>query len=201
MKDIQGSSIHKNNKPRQVPGGPYIVRILHTIAILIDPKVRRSKRRYSPIAYGEVGAISDFCKKYSYKKVLLVGSNPSEQSPDNSAFHPDTKSRQFVDKWFEGEGWTVAYENLVDFKAEKNKQISTSQIKENLDWIVENMNAYNKLGYKIVACGKIAAKGLTMAGVSHFEMPHPSGLCRFWNDKQVAEEKIWEMKSWLLQEK
>lgn len=197
MKDIQDSNTSRNSRPRQIPGGPYLMRMLHTFAVLVDPKIRRSSR-YGPISYGSIGQISDFSKKWSYRKVLLVGSNPSNKSPDNTAFHPDTKSRQFVDKWFEGEAWTVAYENLVDFKTKKNKQLSNAQIKENLEWIVENMAKYNKLGYKIVACGKIAAKGLKMADVDYFEMPHPSGLCRFWNDKQAGDAKIAEMKEWIL---
>lgn len=196
MKDTLDSDISRTMRPRQVPGGPYLCWFLHTIADLGLLDVRRQKTRLGIIC---VDGMSDFCKKYSRKKVLLVGSNPSSKSPDETPFHPDTKSRQFVDRWFEGEGWTVAYENLVDFKTKNNKPLSAKQIKDNLDWIVKNMTAYkDDHGYKIVACGKIAAKGLTMAGIEHFEMPHPSGLCRFWNDKEAGEAKIKEMKDWIL---
>jgi hypothetical protein len=134
--------------------------------------------------------------KYSKKSVVLVGSNPSSKSPDTSAFHIDTKSRKSVDKWFD-DSWCMTYENLVDFKTAKNKQLSNSQIRENLDHIFANMATYREYGYKIVACGKIASRGLEMAGVEHFEMPHPSGLCRFWNDKEAGEAKINAMKRWV----
>jgi len=197
MKDILVCDTHKN-KPRQVPGGPYLVRMLHTIAELgLLPGVRKAPK-YGPISVGGVGDISDFCKKYSCKNVLIVGSNPSNLSPDTTAFHPDTKSRQFVDKWFEGEGWTVVYENLVDIKIPGNKPLSVQMIKAHLPWICENIGAYNKMGYKIVACGKIAARGLRLAGATYFEMPHPSGMCRFWNDKEAGKVKVEEMKVWLL---
>lgn len=146
----------------------------------------------------ELTDISEYCERYSKKGVVLVGSNPSNKSPDCSAFHPDTKSRKFVDQWFD-ESWSVAYENLVDFKTENNKQLSKTQIKENLWDIQSKMDRYTVAGYRIVACGKIAAMGLNMAEVKHFEMPHPSGLCRFWNDKEAGDTKVKEMKKWVLQ--
>ena len=176
-------------RARQVPGGPHIMAIGHTLHRL------NLCQHFISIHNG----LSDYCIKFSYKKVLLVGSNPSEKSPTNEPFHKSTKSRQFVDKWFEGEGWTAAYENLVDFARIKNKRLSDKQIKSNLPWIDANINEYiRRYGYKVVACGKIAAKGLTLAKIEHFEMPHPSGLCRFWNDKEAGKAKIKEMKDWIL---
>ena len=50
---------------------------------------------------------------------------------------------------------------------------------------------------KIITVGKTAHEALELAGVDHFEMPHPSGLCRFWNDKEAAAAKIQEMLEWL----
>ncbi len=125
--------------------------------------------------------------------VTIVGSNPSGKSPDNSAFHPETKSRQFVDEWFEEGGYDIEYINLIDHKTENNKQLKKSDIE------VELTNIRRKLTNKrnFIACGKIAAMGLNMAGANYFEMPHPSGLCRFWNDKEAGEAKVTEMKEWL----
>lgn len=143
-----------------------------------------------------IGETSVFCERYSKKGVVLVGSNPSSKSPDDSAFHINTKSRKFVDKWFD-DSWCVAYDNLVNFKTEDNKQLSVSQIKKSLCDIESTMDNYIITGYKIVACGKTAALGLEMAGVEFFEMPHPSGLCRFWNDKEAGEAKVEEMKTWI----
>lgn len=171
------------NKSIEAPGSGHLRRFLLTL-IKLDI--------YS-FADGKFSRITEFCERYSKKAVVLVGSNPSGKSPDNSAFHPDTKSRKFVDKWFD-RSWCVAYENLVDFKTENNKQLSKTQIKENLWDIQSKMDAYTVAGYRIVACGKIAAMGLTMAEVKHFEMPHPSGLCRFWNDVEAGETKVEEMR-------
>jgi hypothetical protein len=39
--------------------------------------------------------------------------------------------------------------------------------------------------------------GLKLLNIDHFEIPHPSGLCRFWNDKTVSEAKIKEMLEWV----
>lgn len=135
--------------------------------------------------------------EYSRKfitRVTIVGSNPSQKSPDNSAFHPSTKSRQFVDKWFEGHNCIdIEYMNLINKKTDNNKQLTKSQIRVELEQIKKRFSFCDN----IVACGKVASMGLTMAGIEHFEMPHPSGLNHFWNDKDAAEKKIKEMKEWL----
>ena len=146
--------------------------------------------------YGGVGIMSAYCSERAKKCVVLVGSNPGKQSPDCSAFHPATKSRQFVDKWFEDTDYHIIYMNLVDYKTEGNKQLKKSDLcgekiySKFLRW-KENDGAH------IVACGKTATMGLTMGAVPHFEMPHPSGLCRFWNDKEAGEDKVKEMLAWL----
>lgn len=137
--------------------------------------------------------------KYNDKfctRVVLVGSNPSQKSPDNTPFHPSTKSRQFVDKWFEDiPKITVMYRNLVDEKTKNNKQLRKSDI--DIEDINYKFETFIKQNSKIIACGKVAAMGLTMAGIEHFEMPHPSGLCRFWNDKEAGEAKVKEMLEWI----
>lgn len=191
--DILDSSTFKS-KPRKVPGGPKLMRILEVLVRLdIIPNYPLKPKDIS------ISQISDFCKKFSYKKVLIVGSNPSQKSPDLSAFHESTKSRKTIDGWFGDDGWYVAYDNLVDFQTENNKPLSKAELDANMSWIEENMRQWKRLGYKIVACGKGASRGLKLAKVEHFEMPHPSGLCRFWNNKEKAQAKIEEMKAWILE--
>lgn len=140
---------------------------------------------------------SEYQDQYAPKWVTIVGSNPSNQSPDCSAFHPDTKSRKFVDKWFESYDYRFNYVNLVDEKTEGNKKLSRTKIKQNI-WRIK---ATLKEAPNMIACGKTAVLGLKMAGfeegVHFFEMPHPSGLCRFWNDKKAGEEKVKEMHEWI----
>ena len=128
-------------------------------------------------------------------EIVLVGSNPSQTSPDNSAFHPSTKSRKFIDRIFAGSGYNMTYMNLIDHKTDNNKPISKSEIKQNLDQIKNKFEP--KASTKIVALGKTASDGLSLAGVGHFALPHPSGLCRFWNDPVAAEVKIREMFIWI----
>lgn len=149
------------------------------------------------------GSLHMFANKYFPKrdeiiKIAFVGSNPGKASPDDSPFHNETKSYKFIeDRWLPHlpELRYVAYVNLVDHKTKDNKSLKISDIQNNLPNIKTKIK--NLAGYKLVACGKTAAKGLTLAGVSFFEMPHPSGLCRFWNDKEAGDKIIKEMVEWL----
>lgn len=140
--------------------------------------------------------LSKFCARHSRKMVVVVGSNPSKQSPDCTPFHKKTKSRQSVDKWLEGINCEIIYMNIVDYKTESNKPLRLSQIN-----VVETRNKFTKLTEyqycKIISCGDLADKALKAAKIVHFAMPHPSGLCRFWNDKEASEAKIKEMLLWL----
>lgn len=122
--------------------------------------------------------------------ILIVGSNPSQSSPDNSAFNKSTKSYKTIMSWFSDlNNIELNFANLVDEKTDNNKQLSKSKIRQNIDSIIQKTNGYNT----IIACGKVASMGLHMAEVDHFEMPHPSGLNRFWNSKEQSDLKIKEM--------
>lgn len=122
--------------------------------------------------------------------ILIVGSNPSQSSPDNSAFNKSTKSYKTIMSWFSDlNNIELNFANLVDEKTDNNKQLSKSKIRQNIDSIIQKTNGYNT----IIACGKVASMGLRMAEVDHFEMPHPSGLNRFWNSKEQSDLKIKEM--------
>jgi hypothetical protein len=127
--------------------------------------------------------------------IVLVGSNPSVQSPDLSAFHPDTKSRKFIDNIFKGTSFSIVYLNLVDIKINDNKPLNKSIIKSELENIKLKFQSYPDS--KIISFGNTASDGLELAGIEHFAMPHPSGLCRFWNDREAGITKINEMFRWL----
>jgi hypothetical protein len=141
----------------------------------------------------------DFAEKYGadYIDVIVVGSNPSTASFDNSAFAKGTKSRTTIDSWFEdGNNYRIQYTNVVDYKKVNNKALSKSEIIRNLPKIKQRFAARAK-GFKIVALGNTAQEALDLAGVEHYKMWHPSGLCRKWNDKEAGEAKIKEMLEWI----
>jgi hypothetical protein len=117
------------------------------------------------------------------------------QSPDLSAFHPDTKSRKFIDNIFKDTNFNIVYLNLIDIKINGNKPLSKSIIKLELENIKLKFQSYSYS--KIISFGKTASEGLQLAGIEHFAMPHPSGLCRFWNDDEASITKINEMFKWL----
>jgi hypothetical protein len=130
-----------------------------------------------------------------HTSIVLVGSNPGSQSPDLSAFHPSTKSRQFIDNIFKGSNYNITYLNLVDAKTPGNEPLSKSAIQSELENIKLKFQSYPNS--KIISFGKSASDGLTLAGIRHFAMPHPSGLCRFWNNRNDSIIKIDEMFEWI----
>lgn len=121
------------------------------------------------------------------KQLIIVGSNPSSASPDCSPFHPTTKSRQFIDKLFNGSDYELTYVNLVDYKTDGNKPLSNKVIKSQLVNIKQKFHGIQDS--KIIALGKTASYGLDLAGIEHFALPHPSGLCRFWNDRLLLRPR------------
>jgi len=147
-----------------------------------------------------VNEVNDYGTKYSkdYISIMFVGSNPSTASPDNSPFHKGTKSRQTIDGWFKGADFNYhcAFANIINYKKQDNKKLTKSEINKNLPKISKRFKnlGRNKL---LIAVGNDAQMTLQAAGVEHFKMPHPSGLNRFWNDKEAGEAKIQEMLEWL----
>jgi hypothetical protein len=129
------------------------------------------------------------------KQLIIVGSNPSSASPDCSPFHPTTKSRQFIDKLFKHSNYELTYVNLVDYKTDDNKPLSNKVIK--LELVNIKQKFHGIFDTKIITLGKTASYGLELAGIEHFALPHPSGLCRFWNDRVASEAKIKEMLEWI----
>lgn len=132
-----------------------------------------------------------------YIPVLIVGSNPSNASHDNSAFAVGTKSRATIDSWFDNDNdYLMKYVNIVDYKTAGNKPLTRAEIKNNLPDIKNNFQ-YWVANYNIIAVGKTAQDALDMAEIEHFKMWHPSGLCRKWNDKEASKAKIQEMLEWI----
>lgn len=128
-----------------------------------------------------------FCKS---TRIVFVGLNPSEESPDNTAFHPITKSGKAVRSWLKDGNYIVKFVNITHHKnSSTNKPINS---KLSMPAVIKFMEDCN---YKIITCGTVADTILKKNGIKHFAMPHP--LNRFWNDKEAGEAKIKEMLEWI----
>ena len=121
-------------------------------------------------------------------KILFVGSNPSQRSANDSAFHGSTRSAQILAEWTKDIPGTKIHINVVNKKTDDNRPLKASEIKDNLD----NLTADILIAQadKIVALGKTAAKALTLLRVNFYEMPHPSGRNRLLNDPEYVAQKI-----------
>ena len=118
--------------------------------------------------------------------VLIVGLNPSTSSPDTSALHPSTGSRKRVDEWFLDMSINVAFTNVIDSYTSSNKAPTAKEIKEALPALKYKVEGHTK----IIALGRVAAKALRSISVDFLEVPHPSGLNRFWNDRDQSRIMI-----------
>jgi len=128
-------------------------------------------------------------------KVLLIGLNPSEASPDNSPFHPDTKSRKVIDSWFEDVSCNMTFINILDEKLESNRALKRSELKSLIPQILLKLKNYK--GYRFIALGKQVTELMKMTTLDFFEAPHPSGLNRKLNDKKYVADFIEEMKRYI----
>jgi len=107
--------------------------------------------------------------------ILFVGITPSKQSPDSSAFHPNTKSGKTLRNWIDQAGLTdVAFENI-----DSPTLIQT----------LENSN-------KVVALGVQVSKKLDKVKIPYLKFCHPSGLNRQLNDQEYVRLKLIELKEY-----
>ena len=122
-------------------------------------------------------------------RLLLIGSNPSTSSVDNSAFHKSTRSAKVLWGWLAGiSSAEIEMINVCDTKTKKNKSLSVSDIKVSLTALKAKIDAIKPT--HVVALGKTAEKALTLLQLNFYAMPHPSGCNRVCNDKDLIAEKI-----------
>ena len=129
--------------------------------------------------------------------VLIIGSNPSQRSVGINAFCPSTKYRQILNKWLEGLDVIIDFDNVSHYPTPGNRPLRISEIREAIPGLKQRLTRYNK----IIAVGKTAAKALDIAGIEHFKAPHPSGLNRFWNDKERAAKMIESIRDYVRSER
>lgn len=119
--------------------------------------------------------------------ILFVGSNPSNAAKNLVPFTLDTISGRVLFSWIEAAG-IVEYTqiNLVNATTPDNRPLTKSEIIEAIPNIQRGVAPFTK----VVALGKTAVRALTMAEISHLELPHPSGLNRKLNDPEFVKQTI-----------
>jgi uracil-DNA glycosylase family 4 len=132
------------------------------------------------------------------KKVLFVGTNPSEKSKTNTAFEPGTKSMNTLLGWVEQAGisetGTKYWGNIYNQKTPNNRPLTKAEIKEGVQQLQGKIDWLQPT--HIVALGQTASKALALYGIKHLELPHPSGLNRKLNDPKYVEETIQKLKEY-----
>ena len=98
-----------------------------------------------------------------------------------------------MDGWFENIDVELVFVNVSDHRTPKNRPLRMSEIRACLPSLKERTRGFDR----IVSLGRQSSVALTMAGVSHFQMPHPSGACRFWNDKEAGRSKIDSLRAYI----
>ena len=131
----------------------------------------------------------------AHRKVILVGSNPSEKSPDNSPFHIDTRSRIIIDEWFRDIPCQISFINICPEKTPGNKPLTHKSIRNHLLPFSKRLKSLD--GDKVVALGRTAEYGCQILGIPFLAMPHPSGLNRQLNDKEFVAKKIEELRKFI----
>jgi hypothetical protein len=125
-------------------------------------------------------------------KIVVLGSNPSQKSPDDSAFSIHTRSGKIIRRWFsEIEG--ICFLNVSNIPTPNNKPLSTAEIKYNLPRLRELLQDVDK----IIAIGNTATYACELLGVPFFKMNHPSGRCRKNNDPALIKARVEEMRNWV----
>lgn len=120
--------------------------------------------------------------------ILFVGSNPSNASVCDVAFHGSTRSSKILTEWTKDVAGVKMHINVSQKKTENNRPLKNGEINENLKDLRLTIVASG--ADKVVALGKTAAKALTLLGVPFYEMPHPSGRNRKLNDAAFVQEKV-----------
>jgi uracil-DNA glycosylase len=129
------------------------------------------------------------------RRVVLVGSNPSVRSPDNSPFHASTRSRIIVDEWFRDIRCQISFINICPEKTPGNKPLTHNQIRNYLPDFLKRLRELNP--DRIVALGKTAEYGCRISRLDFISMPHPSGLNRQLNDPKFVADKIEELRKFI----
>lgn len=139
----------------------------------------------------DIDAINENSRKYGVKTVTVtfMGHKPSTKSPDCSAFHLSTKSRKRIEEWLDQMPGHIDYvPKFINCTNYADCNISAKQLAG-----LNHMMHARLHSNIVIGLGNFAQDFLDIICKEHFKMPHPSGLCRFWNDEREASRKLTEM--------
>lgn len=106
-------------------------------------------------------------------KVLFVGDSPSRKNINPEVAFVGTRSYKTLLKW-----------------ADEMDLSHFSMINQSSIYFVRDVHHAVVHNVAIVALGKKASKHLLDLGISHFEMGHPSGLNRQWNNPDYLTKSL-----------
>lgn len=130
--------------------------------------------------------------------IVVVGSNPSNKSPDKTAFSTHTRSGKTIRGWF-SDVPDVCFVNVSDEPTPGNRPLLVSEIHANLASLKVKLETADK----IVVVGNTAAYAITLLKLSpgwnkpHIHIPHPSGRNRLLNSKKFKEEQCEKLRDFL----
>jgi uracil-DNA glycosylase len=116
-------------------------------------------------------------------KVLFVGDKPSRLNAHSNIAFVGTPSFKNLRKW-------VEEMQILDFIAVNSQELDVPFI----------VRAHVQ-GYLMVALGNNASKVLTIMGLDHFKLPHPSPKNRKLNDKGFIASELQKCYSYLKERK
>lgn len=120
--------------------------------------------------------------------ILFVGSNPSNASTVDVAFHGSTRSSKLLTEWTKDISGMKVHINVMNQKTSNNRPLKKSEVDASLQRLAQDVEGLKP--DKIIALGKTAANALTLLYLAFYEMPHPSGRNRKLNDQKYVQEKV-----------
>jgi uracil-DNA glycosylase len=115
------------------------------------------------------------------RRVIFVGSNPAINANTTQPFQ-SSRSGLILRAWVAQMGLRFedcGLANTSDTPTPHNRPLSRRELVEGIPALREKVQGYDI----VVALGTTADAALTLAGIAHETLPHPSGLNRKCNNK------------------
>lgn len=124
--------------------------------------------------------------------IIFVGDEPSKKNINPEIAFVGTKSYKTLLDWIYR--LNVSINDVIICNKEDIKTYGEGRF-----YTVEVPGLYADIEEedKVISLGKNSCKFLNDVKLSHFSMPHPSGLNRKLNNKKWLDSKLKECKSWI----